>query len=514
MAKDIDWSGKIKITLKRAVYFRLLIASLIGALALSLISLFCLVQISDMAVEDYRYGYLMYLGRKIEKNSHKIPVTKINLNKYPAPPRPTKEATFSLLKVTELIEPLEILEDKSMEQKVHSRNPKPALWLVTSSGEIISSNTELQLPVTWMKMPRPRKVHGMESTENMIWDPKTFIIKLNTIPTSYLVTHNEKSLFQVPFLWIQGLHVFTTAALSVFMALSICFYYLRKKSFEARQVLARLESGDLKSRFEIKRFDQFGNLILDFNRMADEIERLVKRLNDTEASRSNLLQELGHDLRTPLTSMGTSFEALKLYHDRMNDTDREELFQMIDSDIRYFKDLLDKLTIIATIDESHYKLSSEQIDLSALLEAELKHRQALSAGTLNWNFLNSELTNNIIWGDIHLISRLFKNAFDNASRYANGVINVEILSKNEALEILVTDDGPGLTPETLKSFGKRRERRQLKDCDARNFSLGLGSVIMRSIAEAHDGTLIMDNAPKRGACLKIIFKRNKIYGRA
>jgi signal transduction histidine kinase len=496
--------------LKNAIYFRLFLISMIGALALSLVSLFCLVMISDMVVEDYRYGYMMYIGRKIEKSSEKYPVTKINVNKYPAPPLPSKDA-LTILKVTEIAGPVPAPEplakpQRFLEKMPIQKGPKPSLWLVSETGEIISANTDHPLPATWDKLPHPRRMHGMENTENFLLEPKTFVIKLNTTPKTFLVTHNPRSLFQGPFLWIQGLHTFTTAALAVFLALSLCFYYLRRKSSEARVVLGKLESGDLKSRFEIKRFDQFGNLILDFNRMADEIERLVKRLNDTETSRSNLLQELGHDLRTPLTSLGTSFEALKFYNDQMTSEDREEVFTMIDADIRYFKDLLEKLTIVATIDESHYKISSEKIDLAQMLEAELRNRQTGSGSSLTWSFKSTENRKHDIFGDFHLISRLFKNAFDNAARYAQGKIQVEIFSKTETLEVVVTDDGPGLTAEALTSFGKRRERRQVMERDPRNFSLGLGSVIMRTIAEVHDGKIMITNSNKGGASLRVVFK--------
>lgn len=497
--------------LRKAIYFRLFLISTIGALALSLISLFCLVHISDMVVEDYRYGYMMYIGRKIEKSSAYLPVEKINVNKVPTPPLPSKDA-LSLLKVTEIAGPVPVAEPRPKKKRRVLENipddtqkgPKPFLWLVSEDGAILSANTVNPLPMKWTELPHPEKVHGIGQSENKLWEPKTFIIRLNTVPRTYLITHNERSLFQGPFLWIQGLHTFATAALAVFMALSICFYYLRRKSSEAGKVLRRLESGDLKARFEIKRFDQFGNLILDFNRMADEIERLVKRLNDTETSRSHLLQELGHDLRTPLTSLGTSFEALKFFNDKMSPEEREELFTMIDADIVYFRDLLEKLTIVATIDESHYKVSSEKIDLARMLEAELKNRQTASGTGLTWNLTTTDDYKHIIFGDLHLISRLFKNAFDNAARYARDNIHVEIFSKKETLEVVVTDDGPGLTPEALQSFGKRRETRKIKD--ARNFSLGLGSVIMRTIAEVHDGTVIMSNAPAGGARLKVVFK--------
>lgn len=494
--------------LKKAVYFRLFLISILGALALSLISLLCLVIISDMVVEDYRYGYMMYIGRKIEKSSLHSPVERINVNKYPAPPVASKDA-ISIIK-TEIAGPVPapgpIARKNLLEQMPEQKGPKPSLWLVSEDGEIISANTIHALPKKWNELPHPKEMHGMENTENFILDPKTFVMKLETTPTTFLVTHNPRSLFQGPFLWIQGLHTFTTAALAVFLALSICFYYVRKKSSEARKVLGRLESGDLKSRFEINRFDQFGSLILDFNRMADEIERLVKRLNDTETSRSHLLQELGHDLRTPLTSLGTSFEALKDYNDQMTSEDRNEVFSMIDADIRYFRDLLEKLTIVATIDESHYKVSSEKINLAQLLGNELRNRQTGFANEISWTIKLSGNKNATIFGDFHLINRLFKNAFDNAARYAKSKIMVELFSTNNTLEVIVTDDGPGLTTDAINSFGKRREQRQIMERDPRNFSLGLGSVIMRTIADVHDGKITIGNAKEGGASLKVIFK--------
>lgn len=489
---------------RKSIFFKLLLFSIMGALALSSISMFTLVRISDMVVEDYRYGYLMYIGRGIERSSETLPVDMINVNKFPGPPTKAKDP-LALLHEIEPTTPQTPVVQKSL--SLSKTSPKPFLWLVSADGNIISGNNLQPLPMHWSKLPHPKDVHGMESTDNQFWGPKTFVLRLNTQPQTYLVSHNERSLFQGPFLWIQGLHTFTTAALAVFLALSLSFFYLRKKSIEARKVLAKLESGDLKARFEIKRFDEFGNLILDFNRMASEIERLVKRLNDTETSRSHLLQELGHDLRTPLTSLGTSLETLKFHDEDLSQEYREELFNMIDSDIRYFRELLEKLTIVATIDESHYKASSEKIDLRELLSEELRNRQTASGTELDWR-LHAPAGDTVIFGDLHLISRLFKNAFDNAARFAKGHIQVYLNPNEKELEILIKDDGPGLSWEEIQTFGKRRERRELKHKDLRNFSLGLGSVIMKTIAEVHDGEVVMKNSADGGACLQVRFKRS------
>ncbi len=491
--------------LKKMIYLRLFLFSVLGALALSLVSLYCLVEISDLVVEDYRYGYLMSVARSIERNNETRAINTINVNTLDVSP-PSKHA-LSILDATAFDHPIAGKDAPKDPKKRH----RPALWLVSEKGKVLSSNVSPRLPVKWMSLAKPENVHGFTITEKKLFEPMTMTVRLDTTPVSYLVFHNNKSLFQGPFILVQGIHTFTTAALAVFLALSISFYYLRKKSGAARTVMARLAAGDLKARFEVKRLDEFGSLILDFNRMAGEIERLVKRVNDTEASRSDLLQELGHDVRTPLTSLSASFETLSSYYDQISEEDRRELFSMIGADIRYFKDLLEKLTIIAAIDVPQYKASTEKIHLGNLLENELKNRKTSTGSVVTWDLQTHEKEEPILFGDSHLITRLFKNALDNASRYANRAISVKLTSSKEKLEVLIMDDGPGLTAEAISAFGKRRERRQLKERDRENFSLGLGSVIMKAIAEVHDGMVSIDNlvpdTQNCGACLKVTFKR-------
>jgi signal transduction histidine kinase len=456
-----------------------------------------------MAVEDYRYGYLLYVARAIERSNNYRPVSKINVNKVDSPPVP-KGDKLNLLKITEF--------GPDLGEPHKESRPRPSLWLVGGKGKVLSSNTQQPLPTDWDKLKIPKKIHAIEShNEIFIFDPKIFIIKLDTTPMTYLVSRNEKTLFQGPYLLIQGTHTFTTAALAVFLALSISFYYLRRKSLEARKVLTKLGSGDLKARFEIKKFDEFGSLILDFNQMAGEIERLVMKLRETEVSRSHLLQELGHDLRTPLTSLSTAFETMNEHHEVLSAEEKKELYSVIGTDIRYFKDLLEKLTLVATIDGPHYKSSTEKINLHQLLQEEVQSRQLTTAETLGWKLIHDKEKSPTIFGDAHLITRLFRNAFDNATRYAQHSITVQVNDQKEKVEILVMDDGPGLSEESLNSFGKRRERRQRKDHELENFSLGLGSVIMKTITQVHGGQLeilnLLTNGKISGACLRIIFQK-------
>ncbi|UXR66276.1 ATP-binding protein [Bdellovibrio bacteriovorus] len=280
--------------------------------------------------------------------------------------------------------------------------------------------------------------------------------------------------------------------IALILAMASLFFYMRKKSVEARSVLRRLEEGDLKARFEIHRLDEFGELMLDFNRMAEEIEKLVSRIHATERTRKQLLQEMGHDLRTPLTSLKTSFETLQIHYNRISESERNELFNVLVREIDYFKDLIEQLMTIASLDEPHFKASTEKIQVQDILSQEVHYRQS-NQNHLRWSFNSSAPDSAVVLGDSHLILRLIRNGLDNAARYAQAQVEINIRQKENDLIIEINDDGSGADAESLKSFGQRREFRGRKITKDGHFSLGLGSVIMKAIAELHNGSVALEN---------------------
>ena len=255
---------------------------------------------------------------------------------------------------------------------------------------------------------------------------------------------------------------------------------------------------------EIKRFDEFGELLLDFNRMAEAIERLVSRVQASETARNNLLQELGHDVRTPLTSLTTSFESMKAHSAKLSEAERNDLFEMMGAEVEYLRDLLDQLMTIATLHEPNYRSSTQFIDLNELLGLEVHRR--LGSSVIKWQFIAAD-TPTIILGDAHLVQRLVRNAFDNAARFASRTITVTLSKESKTGVIEIHDDGPGLSAAALSSFGKRQERRTRRDDQRLNFSLGLGSVIMKVIADLHHGSVDIRNIASQsgiqGAALTI-----------
>ncbi|HEY1079729.1 MAG TPA: HAMP domain-containing sensor histidine kinase [Bdellovibrio sp.] len=388
--------------------------------------------------------------------------------------------------------------------------PRTDMWIVFTNGLILNNSPEANWDLNWTELPKPKEVNRLVTQEDFLrLQSSVSVIKLNYPQDIYLVVRETKRAFLGPLFLTQAILTATMIIIALAIALAFMFFYLHRKSQEARSVLRRLEQGDLKARFEIRRFDEFGELMLDFNRMAEEIETLVGRIHSTEKKRKELLQELGHDLRTPLTGLKTNFETLQVHHERLSAKDKTEMFTSLSGEITYLQDLIEKLMAIASLDEPHYKASTEEVDLVEILSQEVQMRQSAHGNNLTWTLQNNLHTNRPakVLGDGHLLLRLLRNGLDNASRYANSTVKVNVTVESQSVRIYISDDGPGLEQNAIESFGKRREFQGRRITKNGHFSLGLGAVIMSAIAQLHNGAIgilnVYEGAERKGAMLVI-----------
>lgn len=385
------------------------------------------------------------------------------------------------------------------------------MWVVTDKGEILASNTEEPLPSTWHSLPRPENIHDVTSLFRIS------AIRLDFPQPRYLVSYSlHPSIFYKNRIEKAGVG-FLVMMLAGMTALSLVFYYLRRKSCEAKKVLRSLEKGDLKARFSIQRFDEVGNLMLDFNRMADEIERLVGQLREAENCRRLLMRELGHDLRTPLMSLQPSFDALVADWRVMRSGHREQILKTCQMEISYFAELVDGLLFIAQMDEPRYKTAAELVDLREVLahQVRLQETGSRSSGeSVQWVVENHlPVQGAKLLGDTQLLQRMIRNLFDNAARFAATRVTVKVRSRENRLCLQISDDGSGMTPEDIEQFGRVRNRRMSKQRDQSRLSLGLGSVIVRRIVELHQGRIHIrshragDSQIRQGTLVEVEFPR-------
>lgn len=88
---------------------------------------------------------------------------------------------------------------------------------------------------------------------------------------------------------------------------------------------------------------------------------------------------------------------------------------------------------------------------------------------------------------------MLRNALENAFSFATQVVRIEVKWDENEVRLVIEDDGPGLTPDAIARFGVRRATRFLGETSEGRLSVGLGSVILKTVAQIHRGDVIAGN---------------------
>lgn len=482
--------------------WRLFLITLFIAFILSGISLLFLNRFADLASSAHRDQFLIFLAQRIEdrleKDSTQNPlqekgpnVERLENENFPPDPPP----------------------ERNFENKGFPPGPPPPhgkrdflMWLTGPNGEVLYKNTDQAFPIAWDQLPRPEKVHEVLDTGDFFRIlPAIELIKLNRPTETYLVVINRRGPPGGKFIGSKAIFLLLIITIAFSFSLLFVFWYLKRKSLEVRFVLNKLAQGDLKARLPLKKFDEFSGLMGEFNEMAEQIEALVARLRQTEMTRRTLLQELGHDLRTPLTSLKLAVDTLLNQGSKIDSNQSKELFGILEQDIDYIDNLLGHLVFLGTIEEPGYGGNRDKVSIKSLFEPELAKRNTHSK--ISWKFEGSDA---VLLGDSSLFKRLFINGLDNASRFAKGKVTVKVSDQRANVMIEIIDDGSGLTEQELKNFGQRQGFQSRSSTNGKHSHFG--SLIMNKIAKFYGGTVQIMNFESQGqvqgAILRIVLPKN------
>ncbi len=278
--------------------------------------------------------------------------------------------------------------------------------------------------------------------------------------------------------------------LGIFTGLFFMFSLLRNRAKHLDYVINEIHSGNLKARLEIGKMDDVGLMMSRFNLMADEIEILVNSLRKAETTRKELLRELAHDLRTPIASLKNILEMSLEKKHLLSEEQKEELLRISINEIEYFSSLVDDLLFLGQIQEPGYRIEIRPIILADIVQEEInqvKTRYPLIEINFTSN-INQESLN----ADEKLMRRLFRNLLENSFSFAEKKIDLTVNYQQGHLVIKIVDDGAGFTDEALQGFGKKKAKRVIVESGSR-ISIGLGSVIMKSIVESCHGSIRPQN---------------------
>lgn len=266
---------------------------------------------------------------------------------------------------------------------------------------------------------------------------------------------------------------------------------LRRQAAVVDRVLRRIQQGDLGAKLPEAAFDVGNPLVRSFNEMVGQIDGLVARLNEAEVKRSELLRELAHDIRTPLTSIRFLIETVADTAPDLTAESIREKLTTAEQELDYFEALIGELFLLAQVNALGYEASQESVKITELARLEVERLTRLRAAGRSVAEVGLVVEGGAeiaIAGNAPMLQRLFRNSIENALFYARESVRVHLAVSGKTLELRIRDDGKGFSDEAMSLYGTRRKSRFLDARRQGKASLGLGSVIVKAIAAAHGGT--------------------------
>lgn len=236
-------------------------------------------------------------------------------------------------------------------------------------------------------------------------------------------------------------------------------------------------------------------LALRSQRAAAQAEDSRRRAEATE-TRSALLSAVGHDLRSPLTSIKAAAGSLRDPHLRLPATDQLELTATIEESADRLTTLVDNL-----LDSSRLAAGAVTPLLAPVGYDEAAARALVGLADAARVRLEIDETLPDVIADVGLLERVVANVVDNALRHAGDApIVLRASAHADRVELRVVDAGPGVPPrerETLFAPFRRLGGAKPSDRDGRN-GVGLGLSVARGFTEIMGGTLSAEDTPGGG----------------
>lgn len=240
--------------------------------------------------------------------------------------------------------------------------------------------------------------------------------------------------------------------------------------------------------------DEVDQLGLSFNQMADRIDDQVEALKATDAKRREMVANVSHDLRTPLTSLHGYIETLLLKKNVLSEQECEQYLTIANNQSKQLISLVSELFELAKLDSSETMLNIEPFSLMDLMQDVVQKFQ-LEAEKQNIK-LEIDVSTDIpfAYGDIGMIQRVLDNLIENAIRHTpeSGKVSLSFLANSDKITVKIADTGCGIPQEDLPNIFDRFYRLE-KSRQPGNGNAGLGLAIAKRIMELHGTSIEADS---------------------
>ena len=270
-------------------------------------------------------------------------------------------------------------------------------------------------------------------------------------------------------------------------------FYRTKITFNKfEDSVIKIANGELDTPIDVPDLELLEELSVSVKKMALRLKNQIYRLTQLEEYKSNFLQDITHEIKTPITAINSAIELIET--DNTIKANNRECLDIIQFQVQSINKLVNDIlylseTEVAKTDEqNHFK----ELSLNSMVEKTIGNFLYLFE---NINFIQRAEIN--INGNEELLERALSNLITNAIKYSGSDKIDVILDKNDSqIELSVRDYGTGIAQEHLQHIFERFYRVD-KARSRQTGGTGLGLAIVKNIVELHRGQVRVESIPNK-----------------
>lgn len=285
--------------------------------------------------------------------------------------------------------------------------------------------------------------------------------------------------------------LYTGTLMSALFAL-LCSLYLTRPLAWLREAMGQVAQG----RFEVRIKPRLGNRRDEIVDLAEDCDRMAGQLETLVQAQQNLLHDISHELRSPLTRMHAAIGLMRQQPHRL------DMLQRVERESRRMDELIEHLLTLARAQSPQGTNEFVAFDVVELL-AQIVEDARFEAGVKGCQVLLQAQGRFVIEGHEELLYRAFENIIRNAVRHTEAgtevVVQAMPAAGDRGLQVFVTDHGPGVEPARLQPIFEPFVR----GADSKGDGFGLGLAIAQRAVTLHGGRIAAQAAVGGGLCVRI-----------
>ncbi|ERK55483.1 cell wall metabolism sensor histidine kinase WalK [Leptotrichia sp. oral taxon 879] len=385
------------------------------------------------------------------------------------------------------------------------------VWIVDAkTGNIVQGRNEKGQPFSYLKLPpnAEETIKKAISGETTTTENFNDYLNENSITVAVPIKNGETIegvvLLHSPVKYMSsalksGIYTLVFSILAALILAGISAVWLSisftKPLNKIRNTTTELAKGNYEVTTQVNQNDEIGELAKSIDKLALQLDKSSKESERFEKMRQNFIANISHELRTPITVIRGSIEAI--CDGIIKDPEQlKDYNEQILSDSIHLQRLVNDLIDLTKLQNTDFSIDKSTINLFEIINDAVRSMKNISTKKgvkINFSLENAiEEDRYLFVGDYQRIRQMIIIVLDNAIKFSNENQEVDILLKkeNNKYELKICDSGRGIDS---KNIGKIFNRYHKSNTEENKNGMGLGLAIAKEIAIRHNIEIIVES---------------------